>query len=566
MAFVAAMNTPLTKEGVKGSDVYTEDGVGDGRVALFQQLVRGCTESYIHNSIAKAFSLTNNNTVLRDYTVMAFQTRDVRGGKGERDVFYHMFFALAEQCPALIKPLLALIPEYGCWVDCWKLWTHASSHETVRDSVRVAIVDLTKSIYFEDQAKLERGEKISLLGKWLPRERSAFHTVAHALADAFYPEQATQDDRWRAYRKGCVRLNTVLKTTEINMCGGTWASIMPGTVPGRLLAKARKAFLNEIVERKGKPRRGVVATGLRHPESADRNACRTHFLEHTKKALSGEVTMKGADVVYPHELARKYFGYGSSTTADEDAMIEAQWRAIRDATASAGGLGRAVAMSDFSGSMSGTPMEVSMALGVLISEITHPAFRDYLIGFDSNPSWISLVGKSTLKEKVQYARHYAQGTSTNFQKACDLILTRLIEHKVPAAEAPTDLIVLTDMGFDEACGGAHVKKTSPWETHVQMIQNSFQRHGYVAPRIVLWNLRAEYKDFHAKAHDDGVVVLSGWSPSLLKAISANGVMVKTPYEGMREILDAPRYDRVRSAFDSVIYRGFPNLSNGKAVA
>ena len=81
-----------------------------------------------------------------------------------------------------------------------------------------------------------------------------------------------------------------------------------------------------------------------------------------------------------------------------------------------------------------------------------------------------------------------------------------------------------------------------------MIRNSFASAGYTAPRIVLWNLRAAYKDFHAKADDEGVVMLSGWSPSLLKAISANGVMVKTPYEGLREILDAPRYDSVRLAW------------------
>ena len=123
MAFVAAMNTPLTKAGVKGSDVYTEAGVGDMRVALFQQLVRGCTAKYIKEQVERAFIVTPDNDVLRDYAVMAFQARDIRGGKGERDVFYHMFFALAEARPAAIKPLVELIPEYGCWVDCWNLWT-----------------------------------------------------------------------------------------------------------------------------------------------------------------------------------------------------------------------------------------------------------------------------------------------------------------------------------------------------------------------------------------------------------------------------------------------------------
>jgi hypothetical protein len=82
-----------------------------------------------------------------------------------------------------------------------------------------------------------------------------------------------------------------------------------------------------------------------------------------------------------------------------------------------------------------------------------------------------------------------------------------------------------------------------------MIRSNFEAAGYAAPRIVCWNLRAEYKDFHATAHEEGVVQLSGWSPAVLKALQANGVQVRTPYEGMRELLDATRYDRVRDVMD-----------------
>ena len=40
MAFVAAMNSPaLTKTGVNGADVYTEEGVGDYRVTLFTMTI-----------------------------------------------------------------------------------------------------------------------------------------------------------------------------------------------------------------------------------------------------------------------------------------------------------------------------------------------------------------------------------------------------------------------------------------------------------------------------------------------------------------------------------------------
>ncbi len=64
------------------------------------------------------------------------------------------------------------------------------------------------------------------------------------------------------------------------------------------------------------------------------------------------------------------------------------------------------------------------------------------------------------------------------------------------------------------------------------------------PRIVIWNLRAAFKEYHAKADRKGVLALAGWSPSALKVL-ADGIKVTTPYESMRAVLDDKRYDRVR---------------------
>jgi hypothetical protein len=96
-------------------------------------------------------------------------------------------------------------------------------------------------------------------------------------------------------------------------------------------------------------------------------------------------------------------------------------------------------------------------------------------------------------------------------------------------------------------------KQKPGRHTFEIIRNSFAAHGYQPPRIICWNLRAEYKDFHAKAHEVGVVQLSGWSPSVLKALQGpEGVKVETPYQGMRKILDAARYDAVRSVVDAFV--------------
>ena len=211
--------------------------------------------------------------------------------------------------------------------------------------------------------------------------------------------------------------------------------------------------------------------------------------------------------------------------------------------------------------MDGMPKLISLALGILISEVTHNAFKDHILTFDHTPTWHSFKRCHTLKEKLDSIQsHLGTGLNTDFYKACMSILQKMKAHRVPVGEEPEDLIVLTDMGFDNAVNN---KYEDVWQTQITMIRNEFhkageeiwgQGKGWKAPRIVIWNLRAEYKDFHAKADEEGVVQLSGWSPSVLKALQTNGVQLQTPYQGMRMILDDARYDAVRTLRNEVHLR------------
>jgi len=70
------------------------------------------------------------------------------------------------------------------------------------------------------------------------------------------------------------------------------------------------------------------------------------------------------------------------------------------------------------------------------------------------------------------------------------------------------------------------------------------------PTIVIWNIAATCSDFHAKADTEGVVMLSGWSPSLFKVLQAKGVVEMTPMDALRIQLDDPRYDLVRARVKS----------------
>lgn len=569
------MDSGETKVGVKGSDVYTEEGVGHPLVALFTMLVRD-GEAGMKESLKKIFAKGGGAAYMKDLFVLAFQTRDIRGGKGERDLFTEMLVELLVRCEiGVADAMIRLVPEYGCWKDLWAIWNMVGAVSKVEagTKVRESIDAFVCEQFRKDWVTLDRdgcAAKLSLLAKWLPREDGAHDHLSLHFAQKLFPSTADIDDKRRAYRKACSEMNAHLKTVEVNMCGGKWSEITPESVPGRTMHRGKRAFLNLVpvstyekgqtitrgrrtVHKKGgvQKRHGEELNEIRYPDREDRMKCRENFLGYVEKAKKGEVKVKGAEVLMPHELIVQLRG-GAVDSAEVD-LIEAQWKSIREKVVSEGGIKGTVVMSDFSGSMEGIPMNVSLALGILISEINDEAFKDHVLSFDTRPTWISFKGKGTLKEKVEHAMKAPWGGSTDFQAACDLVLKRLVEFKVPAEAAPKDLLVLTDMGFDEACGlgcgYSHVNKSASWQTHLQMIRGAFAAHGYVAPRIVIWNLRAAYKDFHATAHEDGVVMLSGWSPAVLKAIQ-KGVDVRTPYQGLRELLDAPRYDAVRKAFEA----------------
>ena len=518
MAFVQAM----TKLGINGADVYDEEGVGDYRVTLFTMLNRGLEETYIQDNVTKIFNRGIPNE-LRDLYVMTFQTRDVRGGKGEKLLFYQLIRAIYKHDKEMVCQMIRLIPEYGCWRDMWEL------HRRIPE-LEHAILEFTCESFQLDFAKFQVNKPLSLLSKWLPREKSVYKGLARKLADAIYNLELSSRKRMVMYRKDVSSMNKYLKTVEIDMCGNTWASIIPEEVPGRNLTLHTNAFLN-----------------LRNDEirydSEDRMKCREHFQEFINDKTGKKA--HGANVVMPHELVMKAFKH------TDEGINQAQWESIRNTLDGFHGIRKSVAMCDFSGSMDGIPKYVALAIGILISEGTHEAFKDHILTFDAYPTWHSFVGMKTLQEKVDSIGDISQGMNTNFYYACMCIIEKMKKHRVPVGSEPEDLIVLTDMGFDEAN-----KTKAKWSTQLQEIHEAFAKAskevwgdaGWKPPRIIIWNLRAQYKDFHATAHEEGVVQLSGWAPSMLRVLQ-NGICVNTPYEGFRNVMDDTRYDKVRDVFE-----------------
>jgi hypothetical protein len=565
-----ATMSALETIGIKGSDVYTS--TTSPLIDLSTLLVRGATAQTLTPLLKNCLA----TDLEEDAFVLAFQTRDVRGGKGERKLFDILLADLYRHRPEKTLALVDLIPEYGSWRDMFRILESSLTGENARCKAIVDRILAVVTTQLKKDSATPAAESISLCAKWAPREKTN-PLLTKTLAAAMFKDVATLSTRLKLYRKAVASLNRRLDTTEIKMCARTFATIDPHHVPGRCLSNNMKAFLNE-------PK---VGRGLRHPDDPDRMEARKHFQEYFAAAKEGKVTVKAANVVYPHEIIKKIaipgsriaMRMGAAQESSREAMAPseaeaaglcAQWDAIVKAAREAGGLGRSLAMCDFSGSMMSagstkdTPFWVSMAMGLLISELTTEEFKDTFLTFDSNPT-LHTVNGQTIFERVASIGDVGQGLSTDFQKAMDLVLATLKAKRCRPGQEPRDLIVITDMAWDQACASnqtsaytghsyRNVVKTGAWQTHIQMIREAFRRagedmwgegNGFQPPRIVIWNVAATSKDFHAKSDEEGVIMLSGWSPSLFKVLTSEGARLQTPMEALRMQLDDPRYNPIR---------------------
>jgi len=525
----------------KGSDVYS--GTGDTRVDLSVRLVRGADPSDLRRLIQKVAA-----TEKEDAFVLAFHSRNVRGGKGERAIFYELLAALSEVEPLITLELLPLVPEYGSWRDMFAI---AAKSVTLHDR----ILDLA-AVQLARDSLTPPGESISLLGKWAPREHRAGDEMAATLAGKLFPGRP---DARKQYRQLVAALNRRLDTVETHMCGHSWAAIKPATVPGRAGKLYAKAFLN-IKDK----------DDVRCPEDADRIACAEHFKAHFAAAAAGKATVHGSKTVFPHEVVKK--ARSAELTEPEKDQLKAVWSAM---IGDAGALSDCIVMADFSGSMQtgtqgDTPYWVSMALGILGATVCKAPFQGRLMTFDSTPTWHTFPSADLFACLDSIHNRISQGTSTDFQAAMELVLKDLKTSRCRPGDEPKYLLVLTDMNWDQACAsngasaytGAtyrHHVKTAGWQTHLDMIKESFRRagedmhgpgQGLTPPQIVIWNLAANPTDFHATADTPGVSLLSGWSPTQFRVLQREGPRAMTPLETLRVELDDPQYDRVRDAIRS----------------
>jgi len=209
--------------------------------------------------------LTHYETpVLEDLVALMFNTRDVRGGRGERRLFHYMFKILNKYHPLLCQSLLVFIPKYGYWKDLFQI---------AMDNYNLfsPTLEICKAQLLDDEAALEAGRPISLMAKWIPKEGKSMSRFTKYFAQHLYGEIPIHSSRMNRLRTRISRLNRALNTLEILQCANRWDEIDPAKVPSIARFKQQAAFLNEH------PRHN----GIRHPDNVKRMLCRVKFQSHS---------------------------------------------------------------------------------------------------------------------------------------------------------------------------------------------------------------------------------------------------------------------------------------------
>ncbi|CAN6194225.1 unnamed protein product [Urochloa humidicola] len=341
--------------------------------------------------------------------------------------------------------------------------------------------------------------KIGLAAKWCPTPGSSFDRstlLCEAIARRLFPRDSSPDyadmaeehysyqTLHRLRREVLVPLRKVLELPEVYMSAQRWSEL---------------------------PYTRVASVAMRRYKALFKKHDEARFGKYLEDVEAGKAKI-AAGALLPHEISAAAF------RGEKDDVSELQWARMVEDLRKKGSLSNCIAVCDVSGSMFGTPMEVCVALGLLISELSEKPWAGRVITFSSHPEIHMIKGK-TLQEKLRFVQRMHWGVNTNFQAVFDRILRTAVDARLAPEKMIRTVFVFSDMEFDRA-------SANRWETDYEAICRKFRSAGYgdVVPQIVFWNLR-DSRSTPVTSTQPGVAMVSGFSKNFVKLFLENDGVV-----------------------------------------
>lgn len=445
----------------------------DKCVDLFFKI--GASRKRNSDEVFADFSLAWAENPLKALKIL-FWARDIRAGAGERKIFRDILSKFAIEHAEVLEKNLHLVPHFGRWDDLLCL-----------DGT-----ELWSKVCQMIGHALSQGD--GLCAKWMPRGGREARVLRVALGMS--PKQ---------WRKTLVRLTQVVETP---MCDRRWTEIDYSKVPSLASARYSKAFAKH------------------DPEG---------YKSWKEELKSGESKVN-ASAVYPYDVVKILQNRGDIQVAEQ------MWQSIPDFMN--GSTSRILPLVDTSGSMSSrvsqnsttTCLDISLSLGIYISQRNIGPFKDAFITFSTNPTLQILKG--SLFERYNQLKKAQWSMSTNLEAAFGLILDSAVRHQISQDEMPQTLLILSDMEFDAATRS--YREQNP--TAFSMIEQRYSSAGYKMPQIVFWNLQSRRDNVPVRSNQIGAALVSGFSPSIMKSLLSGEVF--TPVSIMNKTIDSERYSLV----------------------
>ena len=442
-----------------------------------------------------------------------FHMGDVRGGKGEKEVFEACMDSLIENHPEVAMDVLWLIPVYAKWDEVIRL-TVADQAEIADEAIRLVVEQFQEDMQALEDLKGGKAAEISPLTKRMTAIMAKDNGETAKLRRVMTTLQISEKD----FRQTVTELSSRVKVNEMRETFSPYLR--------KLLLKKRHDF--------------VQAT------------------------LSGDVDVKAAfqnPVEICHDYAKGNW-QGQFETNDD---YEALWNLIPKRE---GHKGKTLAVWDGSNSMTrlcgqGTAvnmLEVATATSIFCAQGMSGAYQNVCIPFSNQPRLINLTEKKSLADCMITLEDYNECANLDLEATFDLILDDAVSRSIKVEDVPEWILIMSDVEIDQARGVLlDVEDAKPTGAVIEKINAKWNQAGYQTPTIVYWNLSGKRKTDSNAEPLKHVITIDGYSEEKLAAVMAeeydklegileNEKTVKEEKDSIREQmlakLSRERYDSV----------------------
>ncbi|KAK1362559.1 Vacuolar protein sorting-associated protein 26A-like [Heracleum sosnowskyi] len=370
-----------------------------------------------------------------------------------------------------------------------KLYNRDRYFEFLYENVSSLFADMLKADM--DCFNSGKTNQISLAAKWCPSLDSFYDKYTYICGSIAkkvfpresYPEYEGLEDAHYEYRvrdrlrkQVLVPLREVLQLPEVYMSAQEWNSLAYTRVASVAMKNYTDVFMWHDKER---------------------------FTKYLEEVKEGKAKI-AAGALFPHDIIKTCL---QGESEGKETVAELQWKRMVDDMLQKGKLSNTIAVCDVSAYISPISKNVSLGLGLLLSEISEGPWKGQVITFSQNPQLHFIQGNSLL-EKCKYFESLEYGHNTNFRRVFDQILNVALVANLSREQMIKRVFVFSHMEFSQA-------SPNKWETDYQAIRKKFKKNGYEVPEIVFWNLSGSCST-PVTAKQTGVALLSGFSKNLFK--------------------------------------------------